>query len=291
MGTKIISIDPRLTWLGAKAEVWLQVRPGTDGALGIAMLNTIINEDLVDHDFIDKWCYGYEQLVDSVQGKDAEWAAEICDVPAEGHPHGGAPVRQRRIRFHPVGPRLRAAALRAGRDGRGVRPHGRDRQHRQPGRQPAHQVRLRHREALRPGATSRSRARTTPASSRFRPASSPPTSWPAPPPTRCCTRWRRASRSLPQIIWLQSANPLSCSGMGRPAHVRGHQQDPLLRGGRPLHDAHRRGARRHRAARGHELRAQRRAHVVDARAPPFPSAPATTRRSPTSRSSSIWAGA
>ena len=83
MGTKIISIDPRLTWLGAKAEVWLQVRPGTDGALGIAMLNTIINEDLVDHDFIDKWGYGYEQLVESVQGKDAEWAAEICGLKAE----------------------------------------------------------------------------------------------------------------------------------------------------------------------------------------------------------------
>ena len=59
MGTKIISIDPRLTWLGAKAEVWLQVRPGTDGALGIAMLNTVINEDLVDHEFIDLWSYGY----------------------------------------------------------------------------------------------------------------------------------------------------------------------------------------------------------------------------------------
>ena len=83
MGTKIISIDPRLTWLGSRAEYFLQVRPGTDAALGIAMLNTIINEDLVDHDFIDKWCYGYEQLVESVQGKDADWAAEICDVPAE----------------------------------------------------------------------------------------------------------------------------------------------------------------------------------------------------------------
>ena len=83
MGTKIICIDPRLTWLASRAEVWLQVRPGTDGALGIGMLNTIINEDLVDHEFIDNWCYGYEQLVESVQGKDADWAAEICDVPAE----------------------------------------------------------------------------------------------------------------------------------------------------------------------------------------------------------------
>lgn len=83
MGTQIISIDPRLTWLGAKAAYWLQVRPGTDGALGIAMLNTVINEDMVDHEFIDSWCYGYEQLVESVQGKDADWAAEICGVPAD----------------------------------------------------------------------------------------------------------------------------------------------------------------------------------------------------------------
>ncbi len=83
MGTKLICIDPRLTWLAAHSEVWLQVRPGTDAALGIGMLNTIINEDLVDHEFIDNWCYGYEQLVESVQGKDADWAAEICDVPAE----------------------------------------------------------------------------------------------------------------------------------------------------------------------------------------------------------------
>ncbi|MDD6785462.1 MAG: molybdopterin-dependent oxidoreductase [Eggerthellales bacterium] len=83
LGTKIISIDPRLTWLGSRAEVWLQVRPGTDGALGIAMLNTIIDEDLVNHDFIDKWTYGYDALVESVQGKDADWAAEICGVDAD----------------------------------------------------------------------------------------------------------------------------------------------------------------------------------------------------------------
>jgi len=83
MGTKIITIDPRLTWLGSRAEYWLQLRPGTDGALGIGMLNTIINEDLVDHEFIENWCYGYEQLVESVQGKDADWAAEITGVDAE----------------------------------------------------------------------------------------------------------------------------------------------------------------------------------------------------------------
>ena len=44
--------------------------------------------------------------------------------------------------------------------------------------------------------------------------------------------------------------PAFVLGHGRPAHVRGHQQDPVLRGGRPVHDAYRRGPCRHRAARG-----------------------------------------
>jgi anaerobic selenocysteine-containing dehydrogenase len=80
MGSKIISIDPRLTWLGSRADVWLQVRPGTDAAVGMGMLNVIITEDLVDHDFIDKWTYGYEELVEHIQDKTPEWAAEICWV-------------------------------------------------------------------------------------------------------------------------------------------------------------------------------------------------------------------
>ena len=196
MGTKIISIDPRLTWLGAKAEVWLQVRPGTDGALGIAMLNTIINEDLVDHDFIDKWCYGYEQLVDSVQGKDAEWAAEICDVPAEDI-RTAARLYANANPLPSSGASPSAAALRAGRDGRGVRPHGRDRQHRQPGRQPAHQCAFDIEKRYGLGDFKIPRENYA-GKLTLSAASSPPTSWPAPPPTRCCTRWRRASRSCPR---------------------------------------------------------------------------------------------
>ncbi|NTW29242.1 MAG: molybdopterin-dependent oxidoreductase [Coriobacteriia bacterium] len=83
MGTKIISIDPRLTWLGSRAEYFLQVRPGTDAALGMALLNVIITEDLVDHEFIDNWCFGYEQLVESIQDKTPEWAAEVCGLDVD----------------------------------------------------------------------------------------------------------------------------------------------------------------------------------------------------------------
>ena len=83
MGTKIISIDPRLTWWGARAEYWLQIRPGTDAALGCAWLNVIISEDLYDHDCVDRWCAGFEELSEAVKDMTPEWAAEICDLDAD----------------------------------------------------------------------------------------------------------------------------------------------------------------------------------------------------------------
>jgi anaerobic selenocysteine-containing dehydrogenase len=43
-GMKIVMIDPRVTWLSSKATEHLRVRPGTDGALALGMLNVIINE-------------------------------------------------------------------------------------------------------------------------------------------------------------------------------------------------------------------------------------------------------
>ena len=83
LGTKIICIDPRLTWWGARAEYWLQVRPGTDGQVAMALLHTVINEDLYDHEFVENWTYGFEQLAESVKDATPEWAAEICGVDAE----------------------------------------------------------------------------------------------------------------------------------------------------------------------------------------------------------------
>ena len=81
MGSKIISIDPRLTWWGARAEYFLQIRPGTDGALACAWLNVVINEDLYDHEFVDCWCAGFEELAASVQEFTPAWAAEITGIP------------------------------------------------------------------------------------------------------------------------------------------------------------------------------------------------------------------
>jgi anaerobic selenocysteine-containing dehydrogenase len=57
-GTKIISIDPRLSWFASRAKHWLPVRPGSDAALAMGFLHVIIQEDLYDHEFLEKWTNG-----------------------------------------------------------------------------------------------------------------------------------------------------------------------------------------------------------------------------------------
>lgn len=82
-GSKIVSIDPKMTWLGAKAEVFLPIRPGTDAALAMGMLRVMIEEDIYDHDFVEKWCYGFEQLAEAVAPYTLERTEEITWVPKD----------------------------------------------------------------------------------------------------------------------------------------------------------------------------------------------------------------
>ena len=82
-GAKLIVIDPRCTWEATRAALWLQPRPGTDGALALAFLNVVVKEGLVDKKFIDKWCHGYDQMAERVKKFTPEWASEITWVPKE----------------------------------------------------------------------------------------------------------------------------------------------------------------------------------------------------------------
>lgn len=82
-GMKTIVVDPRVTWIAARSEVHLRVRPGTDAALALGMLNVIIEEDLYDHDFVDRWCYGFEQLAERVKEFPHSKVAETCGVPED----------------------------------------------------------------------------------------------------------------------------------------------------------------------------------------------------------------
>lgn len=82
-GTKLITVDPRLTWLASRSELHLQLRPGTDGALAMAMDNVLIEEDLIDHEFVDKWVYGYDEFQEAIKEYTPERAAEICWLDAD----------------------------------------------------------------------------------------------------------------------------------------------------------------------------------------------------------------
>ena len=66
-GARLIVVDPRSNWLSTRADYLLQLRPGTDAALAMAWLNVIISEGLYDEDFVEYWCYGFEQLAERVK--------------------------------------------------------------------------------------------------------------------------------------------------------------------------------------------------------------------------------
>jgi len=84
LGTKIIMVDPRITWLGTReGNMTLQLKPGSDAALALGLLNVIINEDLYDHDFVENWCYGFDELKERVQEYPPEKVEEYTWVPKE----------------------------------------------------------------------------------------------------------------------------------------------------------------------------------------------------------------
>jgi anaerobic selenocysteine-containing dehydrogenase len=80
-GLKLIVIDPRRTPL-AKKGIHLQIRPGTDAALGLAMLNVIISEGLYDRQFLEEWTVGFDELKEHVKQYPPEKVEEITWVPA-----------------------------------------------------------------------------------------------------------------------------------------------------------------------------------------------------------------
>ncbi|MCL2827052.1 MAG: molybdopterin-dependent oxidoreductase, partial [Eggerthellaceae bacterium] len=82
-GTRYIVVDPRRTELAEKAEVFLQIRPGTDAALAMAMLNVIINEGLYDQDFVEDWVFGFDELKVRVQEYKPEAASGLTWVAQE----------------------------------------------------------------------------------------------------------------------------------------------------------------------------------------------------------------
>jgi anaerobic selenocysteine-containing dehydrogenase len=81
-GVKFIVIDPRTTPMAGIADLHLQVRPGTDGALALAMANVIISEGLYDRAFVTRWTHGFEEFRDYAATFTLQRAEETTGVPA-----------------------------------------------------------------------------------------------------------------------------------------------------------------------------------------------------------------
>ncbi len=82
-GSEIISVDPQYTWLTTRAKYHLPLRPGTDAALALGMMNVIINEGLYDKEFVEKWTFGFDKLKERVQQYPVQKVSEITWVPAD----------------------------------------------------------------------------------------------------------------------------------------------------------------------------------------------------------------
>ncbi|AMO23831.1 molybdopterin oxidoreductase [Ramlibacter tataouinensis] len=81
-GARLVCIDPRRTETAEKCHDHVQLRPGTDAALALAIMHELVVNDLLDHDYIERYTLGWEALRERALRWTPERAAEVCGVPA-----------------------------------------------------------------------------------------------------------------------------------------------------------------------------------------------------------------
>lgn len=86
-GARLVVVDPYLSDTAAKGHDWLSIRPGTDGALALALGHVILHDGLEDKDFLEKWCTGLDEYRDYVKDKTPQWAEEVTTIPAKKIEH------------------------------------------------------------------------------------------------------------------------------------------------------------------------------------------------------------
>ena len=82
-GARLVCIDPRRTETADKCHEHIQLRPGTDAALALALMHELIVHDWLDHDYIAQHTVGWEGLRERALQWPPERAAEVCGIPVE----------------------------------------------------------------------------------------------------------------------------------------------------------------------------------------------------------------
>jgi len=82
-GARLVCIDPRKTETADKCQEHLQILPGTDAALALALMHELIAHDWLDHDYIARHTIGWESLRERALQWPPERAAAVCGIPVE----------------------------------------------------------------------------------------------------------------------------------------------------------------------------------------------------------------
>jgi thiosulfate reductase / polysulfide reductase chain A len=81
-GATIVVLDPLHTVTASKANLWVPIKPGTDLAFALAMINVIVNEGLYDKQFVSELTTGIDKLQEFIKPYTVGWASGITEVPA-----------------------------------------------------------------------------------------------------------------------------------------------------------------------------------------------------------------
>lgn len=82
-GAKLIVADPRRIDLAKDADVFIQIKPGTNVALLNGMMNVVLTEKLYDKEYIDNRTENFDELIEAIKDFTPEMSAEICGVKAD----------------------------------------------------------------------------------------------------------------------------------------------------------------------------------------------------------------
>ena len=81
-GAKLVYLDPRYTITASKAAEWIPIRPGTDAAFLLAIINVIVSNELADCEFVKQYVVGCDGIQEAMQRYTPQWAEQITGVPA-----------------------------------------------------------------------------------------------------------------------------------------------------------------------------------------------------------------
>ena len=82
-GAKVVVIDSYKSRTAKAADWHISPKPGTDGALAMGVINSIIEQDLTDNEYVKNYTNGFSELSEHAKSKTPEWASKITGIKAE----------------------------------------------------------------------------------------------------------------------------------------------------------------------------------------------------------------